>query len=84
MISKEQILENVKQNGTALRYVKEQTPEICLEAVKQNGIALEYVKEQTPEIYLEALKQNVLALEHVEKKYIKKIVETYINIEENK
>jgi hypothetical protein len=33
----------VKQNGLALEYVKEQTPEICLEAVKQDGYALQYV-----------------------------------------
>ena len=37
-------LEAVKQDGHALRYVKEQTNEICLEAVKQNGRALQYVK----------------------------------------
>ena len=28
-----------------LRFVEEQTPEICLEAVKQNELALGYVKE---------------------------------------
>ena len=38
-------LEAVKQNGFALQYVKEQTPEICLEAVKQNELALRYVKD---------------------------------------
>jgi len=42
--NKEECLEAVKQNGWALRYVKEQTPEICLEAVKQNVYALRYVK----------------------------------------
>ena len=39
-------LEAVKQDGYALRYVKEQTVEICLEAVKQNGYALQYVNEK--------------------------------------
>ena len=38
-------LEAVKQDGNALQYVKEQTPEICLEAVKQDGYALRYVNE---------------------------------------
>ena len=38
-------LEAVKQNGNALRYVKEQTEQICLEAVKQDGNALRYVYE---------------------------------------
>ncbi len=33
----------VKQNGMALKYVKEQTIEICLAAVKKNSYALRYV-----------------------------------------
>ena len=36
-------LEAVKSNGYALRYVKDQTPEVCLEAVKNDGDALRYV-----------------------------------------
>ena len=55
----------VKKDGTALKWVKDQTPEICLAAVKQNGLALEYVKDQTPEICLTAVKKNVAALEYV-------------------
>ena len=51
----------VKQNGRILKYIEEQTPEICLAAVKQDGRALEYVKDQTPEICLEAVKQNEYA-----------------------
>ena len=58
-------LEAVRRNGYDLRYVIEQTPEICLEAVKRNGYALEYVNEQTPEICLEAVRQNVDALQFV-------------------
>ena len=38
-------LEAVKQDGWALRYVKDQTEEICLEAVKQNEYALQFVNE---------------------------------------
>ena len=52
MTQYEKDLEAVKQDGWALQYVKEQTPEICLEAVKQDGYALRYVKKQTPEICL--------------------------------
>jgi hypothetical protein len=58
-------LDVVKQDGLALDYVKDQTPEICLEAVKQDGLALDYVKDQTPEICLEAVKQSGRALEFV-------------------
>ena len=55
----------VKEDGYALRYVEEQTPEICLEAVKEDGYALQYVKKQTKDICLEAVKQNELALQYV-------------------
>ena len=42
-------LKKVKQNGYALRYVREQTEEICLAAVKRDGDALRYVINQTDE-----------------------------------
>ena len=58
-------LEAVKQNGSALIYVKEQTEEISLAAVKQDGYALKYVKEQTEEICLAAVKQNGYVLAYV-------------------
>ena len=51
---KKYCLEAVKQDGNALRYVKEQTKDICLEAVKQYGYALRYVKEKI--IFTECLK----------------------------
>ena len=44
-MSNEEALKMVRKDGNDLRFVKEQTPEICLEAVKQNGMALRYVKE---------------------------------------
>ncbi len=43
--SGDEALKKVKQNGHALQYVKEQTPEICLEAVREDGHALQYVDE---------------------------------------
>ncbi len=36
-------MEAIKNDGDALRYVKEQTEAVCLEAVKRNGYALQYV-----------------------------------------
>jgi len=48
--NKKECLEAVKQNGYALKYVKNQTKKICLEAVKQNGLALKFIKNQTDEI----------------------------------
>jgi hypothetical protein len=55
----------VKQNSYALRFVSEQTEEICLAAVKQNGYALRFVSEQTEEICLAAVKQDGYALQYV-------------------
>jgi len=71
-------IEIVKKNGFTLKYVNEQTEEICLEAVKQNGLALEYVKEQTEEICLEAVKRNRLALRHVKKQTEKICLEFHL------
>ena len=49
-------IEAVKENGYALQYVKEQTPDICLEAVRETGFALQYVKDQTSDICLETVR----------------------------
>ena len=42
-LSGNEAMRAVKQDGYALRYVKDQTEAICLEAVKQHAYALEYV-----------------------------------------
>ena len=59
----------LKQNGRALKYVKDQSPVLSMEAVKQNGIALEYVKDQFPELLMEAVKQNGHAIQYVKDQY---------------
>ena len=51
-------LQVVQQNGYALRFLRQQTPEICLAAVQQDGEALRYVRQQTAEICLAAVKRN--------------------------
>ena len=61
-------LEKVQEDGRALHYVNEQTPEICMAAVQQDGWALQYVNKQTPEICLAAVQQDGWALCHVEEK----------------
>ena len=55
----------VKQNGMALRYVRNKTDELYKEAVKQNGMALRYVLKQTDEICLLAVKNFGGALKYV-------------------
>ena len=64
----DEALKKVKKYGYTLRYVKEQTPEICLEAVKQDGDALRYVN---PKIF----KQTVtLELTDTQLEQIKKLL----------
>ena len=60
-------LEMVKKDGYALKFVKNQTEEICLAAVKQNCSALEYVKNQTEEMCLVAVNRYSLAFMYVKK-----------------
>jgi len=62
----------VSQNGYALEYVKNKTPEICLAAVNQNGLALQFVKNQTPELCLAAVNQNGNALKYIDKSIFEK------------
>jgi hypothetical protein len=59
----------VKQDGEALRCIKEQTPKICLAAVKQSGWALKFVKKQTPKICIAAVKQDGCALQFVKPEF---------------
>ena len=65
----EYCLEAVKRDECALKYalkfVKEQTPEICLDAIKETGFALKFVKEQTSEMCLDAIKETGFALKFV-------------------
>ena len=58
-------LKAVEQDGYALRYVNEQTEDICLKAVERNGYALQYVNEQTEDICLKAVEQDGDALRYV-------------------
>lgn len=55
----------VNKEGYNLRFVIEQTPDICLAAVNEYGEALKYVKDQTPEICLAAVRHNGYALQYV-------------------
>jgi len=49
-------LEAVKNDGDALRFVKEQNEAICLEAVKNDGDALRFVKEK--KVFLKILNKK--------------------------
>ena len=60
----EQCLIAIKQNGYAIKYIK-QNPQICLSAVKQNGMALEFIKDQTDQLCKAAVYQNSHALKFV-------------------
>ena len=54
------VFQAVKQSGYALKFVKEQTPEICLEAVKQNGLVFIFCpRTDTRDVFLKLLNKIV-------------------------
>jgi len=65
--TKKEIVETLKQDGYALQFIEEQTPELCMIAVKQDGRALEYVKNKTLELCMMAVKQDSRALQFIPK-----------------
>ena len=64
LIGKE-ALKAVKKDGLALRYVSNQTEEICLKAVEQDSYALRFVLDQTEAICLKAVEKNGDTLQYV-------------------
>ena len=58
-----------------MRYIKEQTPEICLAAVQQNGRVLDLVEEQTKEVCLAAVNQTQDAIQCIRDPEMRKQVE---------
>lgn len=55
----------IQLNRMALKYVKEQTPELCMKAINLNSMTLQFVKEQTPELCMCAVENDGLSLQHV-------------------
>ena len=55
------------KNGHAIRYVKNQSYELCASTVKRKGLTLKHVKDQNEEICILAVRQNGEALQHVKK-----------------
>ena len=62
----------VKQNGYCLRFINDQTPEICIAAVTQHYYAMKYIKDLNkffklnPIYRLVAVKENGLMLEFIQ------------------
>ena len=62
----------VEKEGLLLRYVKDQTEEICLAAVTQDGRSLQFVIIQTDQICLAAVAEDMSALRYVNEDIINK------------
>lgn len=56
----------VSYNGNMLKYISDQTEEMCRIAVQNQPFAIRFAKIQTPEICLEAVKNCGLLLKYVE------------------
>jgi len=60
----------VSNNGYALRYVSNKTPEICLYAIRKTPWAWQYVKEEFKEELLEEHKKSII--DYIAEKRIKR------------
>jgi hypothetical protein len=55
----------IEQDAWALRYVKDQTPQLCLAAIRKSCGVLQFVRDKTPEICITALSLNEGTFAHV-------------------
>lgn len=59
------LLKTVKVFPESIKYIKEQTEDLCLLAVGNDGLTLKYVKMQTEQICIAAVRQCGSALKYV-------------------
>lgn len=78
MMCYQQILDRVRKDGLELRYIDDQTEEMCLIAVRQNGYSLRCVRNKTLDICLEAIKENPKAIRFVTNREMKKICQKFL------
>ncbi|CCL32146.1 hypothetical protein BN174_3470002 [Clostridioides difficile E15] len=55
----------MENRGFALKYIENQTEELCLIAVREDPVALQFVKSQTEDICIEAVRRNGYVLKDV-------------------
>lgn len=72
-------------NGLLLRYINEQTYELCEIAVKENGMAIKHVQEEflTPELCKLAVQETGFALEYIKEQTLelcKIAIEDYVGM----
>jgi len=65
-IDEKTILKHLSINGNLLKFIENQTDEMCIIACINSGLALQYVKNQTHETCLIACTKNGYALDYVE------------------
>ena len=65
LMKPERVKAALTHDGMLLRYVKEQTHDLCLLAIKQNSDSIQYVKEQTIDLCLIAIEQNANTIQYV-------------------
>ena len=77
--------EFVTKNSSYLRYVDEQTPELCEQAVRGAGYSIEYVKKQTKELCEIAIKNCYTAIKHVKEQtpYLCELALSHLRCESN-
>ena len=58
-------LEAVKQNGSAIRYIKNPSEAVKMAAVKQRGNAIQFIKKPSEAVKMAAVKQNGYAIKYI-------------------
>lgn len=58
-------LKDIEKRGRLIRYVKDQTHEMCIASIKNNWTALKYIKDQTPLLCKLAVDINPQAMKYV-------------------
>jgi 6-phosphogluconolactonase/glucosamine-6-phosphate isomerase/deaminase len=59
----------VRQDGHAIRYIKNPSEQEQLEAVRQNGLAVVYITNPSPAVQYEAISQTIEAIKHINNLY---------------
>ena len=63
--TEEEKLAAVKQDGLAIKHIKNPSEEVKLEAVGQDGLAIQYIKNPSEKVQLEAVKQDGYAIQYI-------------------
>lgn len=68
---------SVKQSPYSIKYICDQTEDICLKAIRKNGFVLDYIKEEnrTEAVCWEAVRRRGISICHVPERFVTREME---------